>query len=158
MWTTYPINILVIDDDKTISEMLRKIIECAGKSGDRVFCISDIDKLKELYIHNEDLKVDLAFVDYYLPMSTGFEIIHILKQHKVENFVMVSSADSMDIQIEAFDLGVIDFIKKPFSVRDILFIIEKIKKDMSKKKTQEEIHRKLLEVERKMERDKNESR
>lgn len=156
MWTLYPINILVIDDDKTISEVLRKIIQSAGKSGDRVFCVGGIEELKNIYVHNEDLKIDLAFVDYYLPMSTGFEIINFLKSKNVENFAMLTSANEMDIQIEAFNLGVIDFIKKPFSVRDILFLVDSIKRGISKKNTRDEIHKKLLEVEGKMEKDKNE--
>ncbi len=69
------------------------------------------------YIQNKS--VDFVVSEELLPYKNGFELI----RHAVENnipIIIISDADLENKILEAFELGAIDFIDKPFSPHELV--------------------------------------
>lgn len=117
--------ILVLEDDETVRESLKSILE---RSGFQVLSASKPTEGDELLSTNSD--VDLIFTDCLLPQMTGVDFI---KQARI-NFpnskfkvVLMSGiyTDKNFIQESVQSTGAVAFVKKPFEVEQIKKIIMK---------------------------------
>ncbi len=66
--------------------------------------------------------VDLAILDVAVPGMGGLEILERLRKtaaHAETPIIVLTAEDSEDQVLEAFDLGVDDYVVKPFSVREL---------------------------------------
>lgn len=106
--------ILIIEDDKSISEIQKDylemsgyIVKCAydGKSG--------LDFLKEQ-------SFDLVVLDLMLPQVDGMEILRLLGEQKDYPIVVLSAKDEEMYKIKALNLGADDYITKPFSMGEFV--------------------------------------
>jgi len=60
---------------------------------------------------DQHVEIACAFVDYYIPKSTGIDIIKHLKKHNPGSLIaLVSSADDADNEAEAMKAGAESFI------------------------------------------------
>lgn len=113
-----PKRILVIDDDESIRQSLKRIIESEGH---QVVMASQANELSDVF---DDAAVDLILLDIGLPWINGFELAELFKEHKDLKsipIVFVSGQASQEDMKQAFLVGAHDYIKKPFD-------IEKLKK------------------------------
>jgi two-component system aerobic respiration control protein ArcA len=113
-----PKTILVIEDDETMRNALKRIFEGEGY---RVKTAADGTQLSVVL---DDTPIDLIVLDIGLPWVNGLELAKLLKEHddlKSIPLIFVSGKTS-DIDVKrGFEAGADDYIKKPFD-------IEKIKK------------------------------
>ncbi|MEO1255246.1 MAG: response regulator, partial [Bacteroidota bacterium] len=60
---------------------------------------------------------DLIISDIHMPFFSGMQLLeHVRqKQHRDTNFIMLTAEGLETTVLEAFDLGVTDFLTKPFS-------------------------------------------
>jgi len=71
-------------------------------------------------------KPDLIILDNIMPKMTGWELTKILKKSKAyEQFrdipiIMFSAMDAVKDKIEGFELGIEDYITKPFNFSEVL--------------------------------------
>ena len=106
--------VLIVDDDATVQELLREIVEKHGFSasvveqGDRA--------LGEISRH----RYDLLFLDLNLPGLGGIEILQKIKE-KGKNVLTVIVTGFADdpIALKAMSMGPLLLIRKPFTERDI---------------------------------------
>ncbi len=68
---------------------------------------------------------DIIFTDYILPGMNGLKIAEILRRRFRVAFIIGMSSD--DVERDFLSHGADAFIRKPFSIKDILQIIEKQK-------------------------------
>ncbi len=109
--------ILVIEDDETMRNALRRIFEAEGF---KVLSAADGTQLSDVL--NEP--IDLVMLDVGLPWINGFELAKLMKEHKdLKKIPLVFiSGKTSEIDIKrGFQVGADDYIKKPFD-------IEKVKK------------------------------
>lgn len=105
--------VLVIEDDETMRNALKRIFEADGLA---VRLASDSTELTTAL---DDVPPDLILMDVGLPWMNGFELAQLLKEHKDLNkipLVFVSGKTSEEDMKQAFELGADDYIKKPFDI------------------------------------------
>ena len=72
---------------------------------------------------------DLVITDLRLPGASGLELLQTCKQHAPRTEVIVITAHgSVETAVEAMKLGAYDYITKPFSMEELLLIVERVTK------------------------------
>lgn len=124
-------NILVIEDEKSMREVLRILLE---EEGYRVTSVTNglegIEALKkELF--------DLIITDIKMPKADGFEVLSMAKEISPASLViMITAFGTTEAAIDAMKQGAYDYINKPFKIDEIRLIVNKA---LEKKKLSEEV-------------------
>lgn len=109
---------ILIVDDETINldffdVMLTKLGFSVEKAADGM---EALEKMKRFF-------PDLILLDNIMPRMSGWELTRILKndsRYKEIPIVMFSALDDVKDKIEGFELGVDDYITKPFNFSEVL--------------------------------------
>ena len=115
--TDAPHKVLVADDDPSIRHAVSLKLSKAGLD---VTAAADGEEGLKLALETEP---ELLIVDYAMPYMTGYDLCRELRKH--ERFsgtpVIVLTAMEQDIDTSlAAELGVVEFMTKPFSPRELL--------------------------------------
>ncbi|MDR2718055.1 MAG: response regulator [Treponema sp.] len=109
--------ILVVDDDPINRDffqlMLSKLGFIVEEAGDG---IDALGKLKKFH-------PDLILLDNIMPRMTGFELTKSLKEdpkYREIPIIMFSALDDVQDKLTSFELGVDDYITKPFNFSEVL--------------------------------------
>ena len=108
--------ILVIEDDETMRNALRRIFEDEGFN---VLPAADGTQLSSVL---NDGPIDLIILDIGLPWINGFELAKLLKEHKdLKSIPLIFvSGKTSEIDVKrGFQVGADDYIKKPFDIDKI---------------------------------------
>ncbi|WP_457642936.1 sigma-54-dependent transcriptional regulator [Persephonella sp.] len=120
-------SILVVDDEKNITDLLKDILEDEGFS---VEVASDISSAKEK-LKEQDF--DIVFLDVWLPDGEGTDLIQFIKENsQLTKIIMISGHANIPIAVKALKEGAYDFLEKPISTDSILAVIEKAIKEIKK--------------------------
>lgn len=107
--------ILIIDD----SEMNRMLLsEMIGEEFDILEAENGEEGLK--IIHQYGSSISVVLLDIVMPVMDGFEVLDfMIKEHWNEEIpvIMISSENSPDIMRKAYEMGVVDYISRPFDAR-----------------------------------------
>jgi two-component system nitrogen regulation response regulator NtrX len=110
--------ILVIDDEKTIRDAIRDILEYEGY---------EIDEAKDGQQGLEMVtagKYDIALCDIKMPKMDGLELLLKAREEGVlTQFVMVSAFGNVENAVEATKRGAFDFITKPPDLNRLLVTV-----------------------------------
>lgn len=114
--------ILIVDDSPEIRDFLVGYI--LGPQGYEVLTAADgLEGLKMAVAHRPDLMI----VDVQMPYMSGLELLRRLKQRRLSIPAILATAHgSEQVAVEAFRLGVRDYVIKPFIVEEIKESIERI--------------------------------
>jgi CheY-like chemotaxis protein len=108
--------ILVVDDEKYITDVIRVMLEQLGYS---VLIAESGQMALNMYKDNQG-KIDLVILDMVMPQSSGGEIFDHLKEINHEAKVILSSGYSLNDEAkEILDRGCDGFLQKPYDM-DIL--------------------------------------
>ncbi|WP_277406104.1 response regulator transcription factor [Lacrimispora xylanisolvens] len=122
--------ILVIEDDKDISELLKFFLEDNGYS----VRIADngIEGI-EIYRHES---IDLILLDILLPKVDGYMVCKTIRKESDIPVIMITALTSEDEQIRGYDLQVDDYVTKPFSMpvllKKVAAVLRRINGDQEK--------------------------
>lgn len=120
--TTKEKSILLIDDDHNICNLLKEVFEEFYN-----FSYAESGELGiELFFKN---KPDIVIVDLILPKSNGFEVCEKIRDYspsKNTKLILLSSKNNEDTLITSFELGIDDFIPKPFNIDELLIRINRL--------------------------------
>jgi len=112
-----PINVLVIEDDETQRNSLKRIIESEGYQAKLAADSAELTRILD-----EDHEIHFIILDVGLPWINGFEIAHMIKEHKdlksIPLIFLSAQADSADLD-QARQVGADDYIKKPFDIEKL---------------------------------------
>lgn len=107
--------LLVADDARTVTLLLTRALESAGYE---VTVVHDGVAAYEAGISGE---FDLALLDHLMPGMLGSEVLHRWAEEGVEfQTIVLSGMDDDDLVIQLLEQGAVDFIRKPFNVRELL--------------------------------------
>lgn len=102
--------ILIIEDDKTIAESIKKYLE---KWEYQVKCVADF---REVVSEVTSFKPELILLDITLPFYNGFYWCSEIRKFTKIPIIFISSADDKMNIVMAMDMGGDDFISKPFDL------------------------------------------
>ncbi len=112
--------ILIVDDEPINLDFFDVML---SRLGFQVVMAEDGEEALEMIQQD---KPDLIILDNIMPKMTGWELTKILKKSKAyEQFrdipiVMFSAMDAVKDKIEGFELGIEDYITKPFNFSEVL--------------------------------------
>lgn len=119
------INILVVDDEERIRSVIKTY---ANNEGYNV--LEAADGYVALDLINEH-DIDLIILDIMMPKLDGFSTLKKLKKIKDIPVIMLSARNEEYDKLYGFDLGVDDYVTKPFSLKELMARI-KVVLDRSK--------------------------
>ncbi len=105
--------ILIIDDDKTLIDLLGQAL---GKAGYEIMSATNgIDGLQVLYKH----RVDLVILDVMMPRMDGWETCSRIRDVSDVPVIMLTAKDEEADALKGFQCGVDDYVTKPFSFAEL---------------------------------------
>jgi len=109
--------ILIVDDDVTITELMKSLVQMEGHEPTIVN-----DSLQAVEIATST-NPDLITLDLMMPGLTGFELCELL--HNDSRFsgtpiIIISAKDDQESKEKAIAVGARDYITKPFGVDEFL--------------------------------------
>ena len=117
--------VLVIDDDPLLTETLKKVLTRAGYFVDVAHNgLEGIQKAKSGFFH-------LVLCDIRMPGLDGLMTIRHIQEFQEKagagksGFIVVTAYDSPDTRGKAYQLGVSDFLQKPFDLKAFVDTIER---------------------------------
>ena len=111
--------ILIIEDDRKLSEALVSGVEGAG------YDVTAASSAEEGFFLVHRLRPDLLLLDLTLPHRTGLEILHQIRAEGIDIRVLIlTSHNSVDDRVAGLKTGADDYMGKPFSFPELLARIE----------------------------------
>ena len=107
--------ILVVDDEQDLCDILLYNLRAAGYQAEAVYSAEEaLDKVQSF---------DLLLLDVMMPGLSGFELARRLKDDEATAatpIIFLTAKDTEEDMLHGFGLGADDYIKKPFSVREVV--------------------------------------
>ena len=112
--------ILVVDDEKSIQEFLRLLLE---EGGYEVTTASSMEEGRKIFFGDN---FDLVLCDIIMPDGNGLDLLREMKAHNIRSSVIMMTAyTSTKSAIEAMKRGAYDYISKPFDVEELKVVVQK---------------------------------
>ena len=112
--------IMVVDDDPNICELLRLYLE---KEGYTVEIVNDGMAAVEAF---QSAQPDLVLLDIMLPRLDGWQVCREIRQNSKVPIIMLTAKSEERDELLGFDLGVDEYISKPFSPKILVARVEAI--------------------------------
>jgi DNA-binding response OmpR family regulator len=118
--------ILVVEDDKSIREMLIFALETEG------FKVDSGKNGTEALKKNSELKPNLVLLDLMLPDINGFEVCKKIQQERDIPVIMVTAKNDIVDKVLGLEIGADDYITKPFHIKEVIARVNKSLKRIEK--------------------------
>lgn len=112
-------NILVIEDDKTISNLLGKTLTGAGYNCEFAYNGEEGEELFDRH------PWDLVLLDLMLPKVSGYDLLEYIVPSGTP-VIIISAMGQVNDRVRGLKMGADDYICKPFQVSELLARIEAV--------------------------------
>lgn len=109
-----PKKILVVDDEKPISDIIKFNLTKEGFEVDTVY--DGEEAVKKV----NEIDPDLMILDLMLPKKDGLEVAREVRQTHDMPIIMVTAKDTEIDKVLGLEMGADDYVTKPFSNRELL--------------------------------------
>lgn len=115
------IKILVVDDESRMRKLVKDFLI---KSGYEVLEAGDGEEAVDIFF--KDKEIALIILDVMMPKMDGWQVCREIRQYsKVPIIMLTAKSDERD-ELLGFDLGVDEYISKPFSPKILVARVEAI--------------------------------
>jgi DNA-binding NtrC family response regulator len=115
------LNLLIIDDERSIREACREVAQSLG------FNAFAADSAEHAYRLLEVQTVDAVLLDLRLPGAGGLEAMRRIKERRPEAIVIVVTGyGTVQTAVQAMKNGAYDYVTKPFSVDELKLLLERV--------------------------------
>lgn len=114
--------ILIVDDEENIREVLKEYAEFEGHEVDEA---GDGMKAIELAKEND---YDIIIMDVMLPRLDGYSACKEIRKFKQTPMLMLSARGEEYDKLHGFDVGIDDYVVKPFSPKEVMARVNAIVK------------------------------
>lgn len=111
------VNILIIEDEKPISDLIKLSLKGAG-----YFCSCAYDGETAADMIEEN-RYDLILLDIMIPYIDGFELLEYIKPFDIP-VIFITAMNSTKDRVKGLKMGAEDYIVKPFEVVELLARVE----------------------------------
>ena len=116
--------ILVVDDESRIRKLLRDFFTAKGY---QILEAEDGEKAIEVFEENKN-KVKLILLDVMMPKLDGWSVLRKIRQDSNVPVIMLTARGEEQDELFGFELGVDEYISKPFSPKILVARVEAILK------------------------------
>jgi DNA-binding response OmpR family regulator len=114
--------ILIVDDERMIREVLQEYVEFAGYEG-----VQAADGVEAIALC-KDGHFDVVLMDVMMPRMDGFTAVKEIRKLSDTPIIMLSALGEEYDKLRAFELGVDDYVTKPFSPKEVMARINAVTK------------------------------
>ena len=127
-------SILIVEDEKNLGETLKEYLVDQGYYTDLSPSVSNaLDRLN-------NKKYEIVLLDIGLPDGNGLELGKLItKQFKRTKILFLSAQNSPDIKLTGLEMGAIDYITKPFLLKELLIRLKKFSPQITSPPTKSSI-------------------
>ena len=125
--------ILIVDDESMIRNVLREYVEFEGNEA---FEAEDGMQAVKMCRDND---YDLILMDVMMPHLDGYSAVKEIKKSKDIPVIMLSARGEEYDKLFAFEIGVDDYVTKPFSPKEVMARINAVTKRHAAKEIKNEI-------------------
>jgi two-component system NtrC family sensor kinase len=138
--------ILVVDDNKEIVSALADVLKTKGYS------ILAAYNGRQALAQAQKGRPDLILLDWNLPELSGYQVLQTLRRKGNQTpVVLMTIYGSESVAVQAFRLGIRDYIRKPLRVVEVLEAVERALIEERLRQDKERMSRQLEEANKQME-------
>ena len=124
-------NILVVDDEIRIRSIIRKYAEFEGHT------VTEAGDGMEAVRLARTGQFDIIILDIMMPELDGFSACREIRKTAATPIIMLSARGEEYDKINGFELGIDDYVVKPFSPRELMLRVEAVMKRVRQRKETE---------------------
>ncbi len=115
------LKILVVDDESRMRKLVRDFLKVKGF---RVIEAGDGEEALDIFFREKD--ISLILLDVMMPKLDGWEVLKTIRQYSKVPIMMLTARGEERDELQGFDLGVDEYISKPFSPKILTARVEAI--------------------------------
>ena len=115
------LKILVVDDEQRMRKLVKDFL---NKQGFVVLEAEDGEQAVDVFFVNKDIA--LIILDVMMPKMDGWEVCREIRQYSQVPIIMLTAKSDEKDELLGFDLGVDEYISKPFSPKILVARVEAI--------------------------------
>ena len=115
------IKILVVDDEAKMRKLVKDFLSIKGFT---VIEAADGEEALEIFYKDKDIK--LILLDVMMPRMDGWETLRAIREHSSLPIIMLTARSEERDELLGFNLGVDEYITKPFSPKILVARVEAI--------------------------------
>lgn len=110
----YQINILVVEDEERLRKLIGKYLLLEGY---HVFeAKNGLEALQVFEIET----IDLIVMDVMMPFKNGYEVSKEIRYKSQVPIIMLTARSEEEDKLHGFEVGIDDYVTKPFSTRELM--------------------------------------
>lgn len=116
--------ILIVDDESRMRKLIKDFLTAKGYS---ILEAEDGEKTLQVFEQNSE-KIDLILLDVMMPKLDGWSVLRQIRQTSQIPIIMLTARGEEQDELFGFELGVDEYISKPFSPKILVARVEAILK------------------------------
>ena len=117
------IKILVVDDESRMRKLVRDFLT---KSGYEVLEAGDGSEALDIFFDEHNSDIALLILDVMMPKMDGWQVCKEIRQYSKVPIIMLTARSDERDELQGFELGVDEYISKPFSPKILVARVEAI--------------------------------
>jgi two-component system response regulator TrcR len=115
------IKVLLVEDENVLASIIKEALET------RDFLITIAGNGVEGWALFHEIKPDLCVIDVMMPRKDGFSLVQdIRKIDEQVPIIFLTAKTQMEDVLKGFEVGADDFMKKPFSMEELVFRLKSL--------------------------------
>ena len=115
------LKVLVVDDESRIRKLVKDFL---NKKGYQVLEAADGEEAVDIFF--SDNTINLLILDVMMPKMDGWEVVKEVRKVSKVPIIMLTARGQEQDELLGFDLGVDEYISKPFSPKILVARVEAI--------------------------------
>ena len=115
------LKILVVDDEARMRKLVKDFLSVKGF---QVLEAADGEEAVDLFFEQKDIAMIL--LDVMMPKMDGWEVLKTIRRYSKVPIIMLTARGEERDELQGFDLGVDEYIAKPFSPKILVARVEAI--------------------------------
>ena len=123
------ITVLIVDDESRMRKLIKDFLE---KNEFKILEAVDGEEALNVFKENEN-KINLILLDVMMPKLDGWSVLRQIRQTSNVPIIMLTARGEEQDELFGFELGVDEYISKPFSPKILVARVEALLKRTVKK-------------------------
>ncbi|MCB5577665.1 response regulator transcription factor [[Ruminococcus] gnavus] len=115
------IKILVVDDESRMRKLVKDFLEREGFE-----VLEAGDGMEAMEIFYEEKEIALVILDVMMPKMDGWQVCREVRQSSKVPIIMLTARSEERDELQGFDLGIDEYISKPFSPKILVARVEAV--------------------------------
>ena len=113
--------ILVVDDESRMRKLVKDFLHHEGYE---VVEAEDGEKAVDIFF--ADSSIELIILDVMMPKMDGWQVCREIRRHSTVPIIMLTAKSDEKDELQGFELGVDEYVSKPFSPKILMARVEAI--------------------------------